>query len=191
MNGLGEFGGACGAGIFAVLGLFLMHFCKDCTATAVRIGQLLEVTGKVLTNLVFCLGDETEAPAIAQRAARRADDKRSGVPQRAQAARLRIQLGKSLLTPGKVVVFLVCRTLHLGFDRGAPGHGRVTLVEPLRGDLAGMIDPHQTRSVRFLCRCQCALRYAVSGVGPRRAARRSGDGFERRIDPGEESVQRG
>ena len=64
----------------------------------------------------------------------------------------------ALPAPGEVIVFLCRRLLHLAAGFGTACGQRLSLVQGLRADLAGMVDAHETKAFRPLRRGEFAIR---------------------------------
>jgi hypothetical protein len=149
--------GAGRDGVLAVLSLFIAHGRNDCATARIVSRQLVQVAVKVIANLPLGFCDETEAPLVTDDATQRAHGERSGVPDRAKPTRSFPQFIEALLAPCEVVKFLVCGLLHLRFNVAITGDGGVSLVEALCGNLAGVIDTHQSGGMRLLPRIEACL----------------------------------
>ena len=142
------------------------------------------------TYLLFGFGDETEAPFVAEHAACRTDDERTGVPDGIQNARFRIQFGEALLAPGEMIEFFLGSLVHLFLDLEASCNGRMALVQALGRDLARMIHSHESRRVTSLQITEFRILQALGGILPRRLAGRGDDGFEGIVGAGKQAVER-
>jgi len=148
------------------------------------------MTCQVLANLPFGFCDKAETPSVAKQSAGRTHRERTRIPERAQPAGLGIELCKPLLTPGEVIEFFIRSMLHLLADCRVARNGCVSLIEALRGDLSGMIDPHQTSGMRFRSCAQVGFGNPFSRTLTCGSAGGYGHGSQRVIDAGEKSVQR-
>jgi len=182
--------GACGDGILAVLSLFIAHGRNDCATARVVSRQLLQVAVKMIADLPLGFRDETETPFVADYATQCAHRKRSGVPDRAKPARSFTQFIEALLAPREVIEFLVCGLLHLRFNVAIARDGRVALVEPLRGNLAGVIDAHQAGGMRLLLRVEAGFGDIGRRARPRGQAGRGRHGSQRVIHTRKQSIER-
>ena len=81
----------------------------------------------------------------------------------------RAELGEPPGTPGEVVRFLGGRIFEVPGRRRVAGHCRLTLIEGLRGNLPGAIDPHQAGALPALPDTERRL---VDGLGRRGPGRR-------------------
>ena len=143
------------------------HLPDDRPAPGVFIGQPVQVAVEVIADLLFGLGDKTQAPLVAEHAARRADGKCAEIPNRAQPARLGVEFGQALLTPGEVIEFLGGRPLHLHFMPRVTRDSSMSLVKALRSDFAGVVHAHEPRRMGLLSRTQLG----VGDIGSRVLAR--------------------
>ena len=99
-----------GAGLdraLAVLGLFIAHLFDDRATLRIVFGQMLKMCFEVIANLFLGFGNESEAPFVADDATGRTDGIRTGIPERAQPARLGTQFVNTFFAPGQVVELLV------------------------------------------------------------------------------------
>jgi len=147
-----------------VLSLFIAHGRNDCATARVINRQLVQVAVKVIANLPLGFCDETETPLVTDYATQRAHGERSGVPDRAKPTRSFTQLIEALLAPCEVIEFLVCGLLHLRLNVAIARDGGVSLVEALCGNLAGVIDTHQSGGMRLLQRVETSLNDIGRGV---------------------------
>ena len=105
-------------------------------------------------DLTLSFGDEAQAPLVTENATGRPNGKRAGVPDRAESADILTELIDPLLTPGQMIELFICRVLHLFLYTLVARDRRVSLVQGLRGDFAGVIDTHESGCMRFLGRRQ-------------------------------------
>ena len=89
-----------------MLGLLLVHLFEDGAAAHVSLRQALEVAFEMFAHLPLSLGDEAETPAIAERATGGADRESARVPEWAEPARCRTELGQALFA-GQIAPFPV------------------------------------------------------------------------------------
>ena len=163
--------------------------CLDHGARApVGRGQRIEMTGQVLLDLTLGLGEESEIPAVAERAGESADRERPRVPERIQDARPAAELADALRAPGEMVLLLARRLLERGASLRIAGGQRLALVERLRADLADMVDAHQRSGVVALIGAQLGVGHAFGGRASRGLGD-AGDGAQRAVEFADQSIK--
>ncbi len=66
--------------------------------------------------------------------------------------------------------------MHLLFDVGASGHGRMSLIQTLRRYFTGVIDTHEPCRMASLRLAEICLGFFAGRIWPRRVAGRRDDG---------------
>lgn len=145
---------------------FIAHLFDDCATSGVLVGQSVEMTIEMGANLFFGLCDKSETPAIPQHAADSADRKRASVPDRTEATRAGLEFSESLFAPGKVIEFLIRRTLHLLFGFAIPRNRGMALIQALCGNFTSVIDAHQSGCMRSLLRAEVTVGNTGRGIFP-------------------------
>jgi hypothetical protein len=102
----------------------------------------------------------------------------------------RTQFSQPLLAPGKMIEFLIGRSLHLIFDFRIASDSSMALIQALRGDFARMIDPHQACRMRLLAGRHRFVLNPSGGVVPGSVSRRSGSRLEKVVDARDQPVYR-
>ena len=129
-----------------------------------------EVAFQMLLDLALGLGQEREAPAIAQRPGGDPHRERPAVPERVEQARPAAQFLDAIGAPREVVLLFARRLLE-GVARCRIARGeRLALVERLRAHLADVVDAHQRRGVRALGGVEFG--FGQGFIGPRPVAAR-------------------
>ncbi len=148
------------------------------------------MAGQVRTDLPFRFGDKAQTPSITEYAACCADRECASVPNRTEQARAGIKLGKALLAPGQVIEFFIGSPLHLICDSRIAGDDRVSLVQALGGNFAGVVNTHQASHMRFLRIIEIGIVDVCSGVLACRPASRRGDSPNCVVEACEQPVDR-
>src|SRR5690606_35319698 len=173
-----------------VTSFFLAHCLEYRAAAPIAGGQPVEVAGQVLFDLALGFGDEAERPAIAEDAARGADQPRAGEPERAEQARRGLELAQALFAPGEVIALLVGGVPQVRRRLGALRDRRMTFVQALRRDLAGVVHTHEGGCTPPLVVGEGCLGNAVRGAGARGPRRRRGDAAHEAINCREQAIER-
>lgn len=126
-----------------MLDFVVLHLLQYGPASRVCSRQARKVLVQVRFNLFFRFRNKPEADPIAKRARYRADRIGSEVPQRVQHAGAPAQFPDPVLTPCQMIGFLRGGPAHDSGDLWVARGQRLTLIQRLRRDLPGMIDPHQ------------------------------------------------
>src|SRR5205807_7778281 len=136
--------------------LVFPHARDDLAAACVPGWKHVEMAEEMALDLVFGFGEESHAPPIAREPRQHAQSERSGVPQRIEKARARVELVEPIAAPGEVIaLFGGGRMQRAAHVRIARDH-RLPAVKRLRADLAGVVDAHEARGtalVRRRLRC--------------------------------------
>ena len=151
----------------------------------------MQMAIEVIADLALRFCDEAETPLVTDYATERTARERAGVPDRAQLAGFFTQLIQALLTPGKVVEFFIGGLLHFRLDFAGARDDRVTLVEPLCGNLSCVVYAHQSRGMRSLSGVEAAFIYICCRIRPRRQSCGSSNRPKRIAYAGKYSVQGG
>src|SRR5215469_1850982 len=123
--------------------LFGSHSFKYGTAARIARWKSLQMLIEMPFDLPLCLGDESQAGAVAERRRSRADEKGADIPERIEEARSCSQLPEPHLAP-RQMVRLRTRTRQEHRSRTLrAGDERLSVVEGLRGELSGMVDTHE------------------------------------------------
>src|SRR5260221_7296856 len=117
-------------------------------------------------HLALGLGEERQAPAVAERAGGGADGKRARIPQRIEQARRATELPDPLGAPREMVLLLARGLVQRLARRAIARRQRLALVERLRAHFASVVDPHQCRGVVALRRAQLNLGNGRPRRGP-------------------------
>ena len=94
-------------------------------------------------NLAFGLDHEAKVPAITAHPGNNPDAITAGVPERIQQARATMQFIEAIRAPGQVIGFLLRCREQLRARGFVVSHRRLTHIQRLCADLAGMVDAHQ------------------------------------------------
>ena len=174
-----------------MLRFFVAHGFDDSPALGILGGQAIEVFVEVCANLALGFGNETQAPFVAQQAARRADCVGAGVPDRTQATRFLAELLNALFAPGQVIEFLRGSVLHLLLNSLVASDRRVTLIQGLRSNFAGMVHAHETRRMRSLGGAQGRFFDGSGRIVSCRASCRRSDSAQCFVSTSQQAVDRG
>jgi hypothetical protein len=123
--------------------LVIDHLANDDAGRYISGWQALQMTLKVLLDLVLGLDDKAQAHWVTRSAGDKADAERARVPNWIQKAGMRIQCLQPLLSPGQVIGLLACcvfESLSQGRISGTQGLRR---VEGLGANFSDVIDSHQ------------------------------------------------
>ena len=108
--------------------------------------------------------NKAQAPFIPQQASDGANRKRAAVPDRVEYAFVAAQFLDALFSPGQMVVFFQRGALHaLSYSVQSRGE-RLSLIQCLGRDLAGVVYPHQCRGAFALAVTQCRFTDAIRRV---------------------------
>ena len=120
------------------------HLFQDGMRLFVACRQFMQVTFKVIDNLVLGLRKKSQTPPVSHQARGRTHCEGAGIPDRVEQTGVAAQFFDTLPAPGQVVILFNCSLLHL-LARFVPMSGqRLPLVERLGAHFAGMVYPHQT-----------------------------------------------
>ncbi len=161
---------------------------EDGAAALIRDRELLEMIAQVGADLLLGRRDESQAPAVADRAGERAEAKRHPVEQRVQHAGMTVEFVYPLLAPGKMIDLLGRGLLHAVAHGIELGGQRLALVERLCAHLAGVVDAHQPRDMAPLFGIERRGVEFGSRVGAPGHRRLAGGGAARAIESDHEMV---
>src|SRR5438445_6447846 len=120
--------------------LVFPHVRDDLAAACIPGWKHVEMAEEMALDLVFGFGEESHAPPIPCEPRQHAQSEGSGVPERIEEARPRVELAQPIAAPREVVPLFgggrVQRTAHV---RIARDH-LLLAVESLRADLAGVVN---------------------------------------------------
>jgi len=120
------------------------HLLKNCPGLFVLGRQLLQMFVQVLADLMLGRRYETKADLVADQPGNRADTERHAVKQWIQHAGVAAQLMDALFTPDQMIDLFFSRVLHGCAYLRQLGGQRLSLIQRLGADFAGMVDAHQT-----------------------------------------------
>ena len=138
-------------GVLGVLLFVAAHLFQHRAGLGVCCRQLVQVLVQMAADLILGSRDEAQAQAIADQAGTGADPEGEAIEQRIEQARTLTQGADALLAPGQVIDLFVGRLLHFFAHFRQLGGQRLTLVQRLGADLAGVVDAHEAgRMTAFL-----------------------------------------
>ncbi len=124
-------------------GLIVGHLFQYGPAFLILFGKFFQMVVQMRFDLPLGFRDEPEAGPVAGQPGERAQRDAAGVPERRQQTDAATQFIDASGAPRKVVAFLQRRCLEHGTRVGCPGGKRLTRVQRLGGNFAGVIDTHQ------------------------------------------------
>ena len=152
-------------GNLRVVDLVGLHLLEDGARLLVVARDLGEVLVEMVLHLTLGLHDEAEAPFVAGQPGRRAHREGARIPQRVQETLAVPQVFQARGTPGEVIVFFLGGALQALARVRQLGGQRLTLIEGLGANLAGVVDPHQACDVPPLLVGKVRLRDVLGRVG--------------------------
>src|SRR5690606_27585367 len=116
------------------------HALEHGRALPVGARQTLEMIVEMRFDLALGLGDEAQAHAIAGETGSETDADAAQVPERVEQARAAAELFEPCVAPREMIALLGSRVRELRAHLRRARYERLSVVKPLRRELAGAVD---------------------------------------------------
>ena len=144
-----------------------LAYPEACCARILR-RESIQMALQVLLHLALGFGHESQAGLVADQAGQQAYREGSCIPERIKPAGPSREFRQSRLAPGQMIGLLPAGCQEHFAHPGVTGGQCLAVIEPLCGDLAGVVHPHQRRGLAALAlpqRNRWRTRHRSTGLG--------------------------